>query len=523
MKTLRLLIAAALMLAVLPAVASASNSQESMFQDDPLLVGDTTDAKMKATLDELKQIGVDRVRVSLFWSVVAPENTKVDKPNFDSSDPNDYPAGSWDRYDRLLVAAHERGIAVNLNVTSPAPRWGSDGASPRPEIQDTFQPDPVEFGRFVAAAAKRYSGDVVGLPRVDYWSIFNEPNQAGWLTPQWKPDPRAPKKFIEASPELYRDLLRTSYQALQDTGHGADTILIGDTAPKGLKNRKGFAISIDALKFVRSLYCVDKHRQRYKGSSASVRGCPATAAQFVADNPALFKATGFAHHPYELYLAPNRKAAGKDWVTIANLSTLTNELKALYQRYGQKSQTKRGTPLYLTEYGYQTPPDPLGIPLSKQATYLDQAEQIAYRNPLVRSMSQFLLVDQPPTPGIQNPRLAYRTFQSGLKKVSGKKKPAYRAYVTPLFLSKTRVRRGQSSAVFGLLRSADPTTSVKVQIQFRGKHSKKWKTRKTVSTKAPRHYLRTKLVIRSAGSVRLRWKNGDQQVTSRSVKVSIRG
>lgn len=522
MKTLRLLIAAALMLAVLPAVASASTTQESMFQDDPLLVGDESGAKMNSTLDELKAIGVDRIRVSLFWSVVAPENTKAVKPNFDSTEPGAYPAGSWDKYDRLLIAAKARGIAVNMNVTAPLPRWGSMGASPRPEIQDTYKPDPVEFGRFVAAAGKRYSGTYQDLPRVDYWSIYNEPNQGGWLTPQWKPDPRAPSKFVESSPELYRNLLRTSYQALADTGHGSDTILIGDTAPKGLKNRKGFAISIDALKFLRSLYCVDKNRELYKGSSASVRGCPTSAAQFVADNPALFKATGYAHHPYELYLAPNRKAGGKDWVTIANLSTLTNELKKLYQRYGQKPQTKRGTPLYLTEYGYQTPPDPLGIALSRQASYLNQAELIAYRNPLVRSMSQFLLVDQPPVPGESNKRIAYRTFQSGLRKLNGAKKPAYRAYVTPLFISKTRLRRGASASLFGLLRSADPATAVKVQIQFRAKHSKKWKTRKTVSTKAPRHYLRTKLVIRSAGSVRLRWMNGATPVTSRSVSVTVR-
>jgi hypothetical protein len=510
------------LLAVSPAVASASKTQESMFQDDPLLVGTKASTTMIPTLDELKTLGVDRIRVSLFWSDVAPENTQPQKPNFDSSDPGAYPTGSWDKFDRLLVAAKERGIFVNVNVTAPLPRWGSMGASPRPEIQDTFKPDPVEFGRFVAAAGKRYSGDYQGLPRVDYWSIYNEPNQGGWLTPQWKPDPRAPSKFVEASPELYRNLLRTSYQALADTGHGADTILIGDTAPKGLKNRKGFAISLDAMKFLRGLYCVDKNRQPYKGTSATVRGCPASGAQFVADNPALFKATGYAHHPYELYLAPNRKAAGKDWITIANLPTLTAELKALYQRYHQKPQTARGTPLYLTEYGYQTPPDPLGIPLARQAAYINQAEQIAYRNPLVRTLCQFLLVDQPPVAGVANNRIAYRTFQSGLRKLGGKKKPAYRAYVTPIFVSKTRVRRGQSAKLFGLLRTADPAKPVKVQIQFRAKGSTKWKTRKTVSTAAPRHYLSAKVAIRSAGAVRLSWKNGTTQVTSRSVTVAIR-
>ncbi len=522
MKTLRLLIAAALILALSPSVAAASSTQESMFQDDPLLVGDTTDAKMNATLDELKEIGVDRVRVSLFWSVVAPSNKAVTKPNFDSTNPAQYPTGSWAKYDRLLLAAKERGIAVNLNVTAPLPRWGSSAAANRPEIQDTFAPDPVEFGRFVQAAGTRYSGTYAGLPRVDYWSIYNEPNQGGWLTPQWKPDPRSPKKFIEASPANYRGLVQSSYQALLDTGHGTDTILVGETAPKGGKNRKGQTIPIDALRFIRSMYCLDQNRQRYKGSSAVVRGCPATAAQFVAENPGLFKATGFAHHPYELYLSPKRKSGGKDWVTIANLSDLSRELKSIYARYGQKMQSRKGVPIYLTEYGYQTPPDPLGVPFSRQASYINEAESIAYRNPLVRSMSQFLLVDDAPTPGVADKRVAYRTFQSGLKKLNGTKKPAYRAYVTPIFLNKTRLKRGKKTTVFGLLRSATAPGRVKVQIQFRAKGSKKWRTRKTVSAKAPRHYVRTRLAVRSTGSIRLRWKNGTTQVVSRTVGVRIR-
>ncbi len=522
MKSLRFLIAAALTLAVLPSVASASSTQESMFQDDPALVY-APEAKMKETLDELKAVGVDRIRVSLIWQVVAPANAAEEKPNFDSSNPAAYGPGHWDRYDRLIVEAQKRGIGVNLNPTAPLPRWGSTAVAARADIQETFSPDPVEFGRFIAAAGKRYSGSYQGLPRVDYWSIYNEPNQGGWLTPQWKPDPRKPSKFIEASPHNYRALVKSGYQALADTGHGTDTILVGETAPKGGKNRKGLTIPLDALRFIRSLYCLDQNRQRYKGSSAQVRGCPGTAAQFVAENPALFKATGFAHHPYELYLSPKRRSGGKDWVTIANLPELSRELKSIYARYGQKPQTKRGVPLYLTEYGYQTPPDPLGVPFSRQAAYINEAEQISYRNPLVRAMSQFLLVDDAPTPGIANKRVAYRTFQSGLKRLNGKRKPAYRAYVTPIFLNKTRLRRGQSTSVFGLLRpAAYPGPAVKVQIQFRAKKSKKWKTRKTVSAKAPRHFVRTRLAVRSTGFVRLRWKNATKQVVSRSVAVTIR-
>ena len=518
MKPIRLLLAAALMLAAVPSVAAASKTQESMFQDDPLLVY-APQAKMEATLDELKAVGVDRIRVSLFWRLVAPDNASPQKPDFDSSDPSAYGPGQWERYDRLITAANQRGILVNLNVTSPLPRWGSTAVSPRADVQETYAPNADEFGKFVAAAGKRYSGSFQGLPRVNYWSIYNEPNQGGWLTPQWKADPRKPSRMIENSPAVYRSLVKTSYQALTDTGHRGDTILVGETAPKGLQRRKGLAISIDALRFIRNLYCVDDKLRRLKGTAATSRGCPTNRAAFVAQNPALFKASGFAHHPYELLLAPTRKPLSKDWVTIANLPVLSRTLSRIYSRYGQRKQTRRGVPLYLTEYGYQTPPDPLGIPFGRQATFISQAEQISYRNPLVRAMSQFLLVDDAPAPGIANRRVAYRTFQSGLKRLNGTRKPAYRAYVTPIFLNKTRFRRSGSATVFGLLRPANPKAKVKVQIQFRAKGSRTWRTRRTRTLSGPRHYLNVRLRVTRSGLVRLRWKNGTSQVISRSVGV----
>jgi len=525
MKPIRLLIAAVLMLAAVPSIASASKTQESTFQDDPLLVY-APPAKMEATLDELKAIGVDRIRVSLFWDVVAPANNAVEKPNFDSADPAAYGPNHWERYDRLITAANKRGIAVNLNPTSPLPRWASTATSPRPDIQstgpNTYAPNAEEFGKFVSAAGKRYSGTFEGLPRVSYWSIYNEPNQGGWLTPQWKADPGNANRMVEASPEIYRSLVKTAYRALMDTGHGTDTILVGETAPKGLQNRKGLTISIDALRFIRNLYCVDDNLQRLKGAAAAVRGCPASAATFVAENPALFKATGYAHHPYELLLSPTRKPGSKDWVTIANLPTLTKTLTRIYARYGQKKQTARGVPLYLTEYGYQTKPDPLGIPFSRQARHINEAEQITFRNPLVRTMSQFLLVDDAPTPGIANPREAYRTFQSGLKSLSGKKKAAYRAYVTPIHLNKTQFRRAGKTTVFGMLRPALSTARVKVQIQFLAKGSKLWRTRVTRTVGGPRHYFRVPLRVTRSGLVRLRWKNGTKQTISRPVAVSKR-
>jgi hypothetical protein len=521
MTSLRSLIAAVLVLAAFPSLALASKTQESTFQDDPLLVYGTTE-QQDATLDTLSAFGVDRIRVSVFWKVLAQANDEVQKPNVDTADPAAYQAKVWAKYDHLIQGAQARGIGVNLNLTSPVPRWAST-ESPRADLQETFNPNPDEFGKFVRAVATRYGGSYSGLPRVDYWSIWNEPNQAGWLTPQWSPDPRKAKSQIDAAPSIYRNLLASAWQALADTGHGSDTVLVGETAPQGQGNKKDLSQSIDALKFVRRLYCVDNNLNVLRGAQASLRNCPGDIATFVAQNPALFHATGYAHHPYALLTPPDRRQAEPDWVSMADLAKLSRELKRIYQRYGQKTQSSRGVPLYLTEYGYQTKPDPISVSFNRQAAWINQAEYIAYKNPNVRAVNQFLLTDDAPVPDVdvrKNPRLAYRTFQSGLQSLSGKRKPSYKAYMTPLFVKQTRVRRGRSTGVWGMLRPAQATATVKVHIQFRVRGAKRWRTRKTITVGGPRHYFETRVTVPASGYLRISWRNGSRTLTSRNANVT---
>ncbi|MBW3607533.1 MAG: cellulase family glycosylhydrolase [Actinobacteria bacterium] len=523
MTSLRTLFAAILVLAAFPSFALASKTQESTFQDDPLLVYGTPEQQI-STLNTLQGLGVDRIRVSVFWRVLAPANDQVQKPNFDATDPAQYQAKVWAQYDRLIQGAHARGISVNLNFTSPVPRWATT-ESPRADIQETFNPNPEEFGNFVRAVGTRYSGSYGGLPRVDYWSIWNEPNQAGWLTPQWSPDPRpGSKSQIDASPAIYRKLVANAWQGLADTGHGSDTILVGETAPQGQGNKKDLTQSIDALKFIRRLYCVDNNLNVLKGPQASLRDCPGDVSTFVAQNPALFRATGYAHHPYALLSPPSRRSRSADWVSMADLRALSSELKRIYRRYRQKMQTKRGVPLYLTEYGYQTAPDPITrVSFSKQAAWINEAEYMAYKNPNVRAVNQFLLVDDGPVAGVdakKNPGLAWRTFQSGLKLLSGKRKPSYKAYMTPIFVKQQRVRRGRSAGIFGMLRPADAKSRVRARIQFRTRGGKRWHTRRTVIVGGPRHYFETRVVVRSSGSLRIAWRHGSRTLTSRAAKVT---
>jgi hypothetical protein len=505
----RLLPAAAAALALLaPTAAHASPTQESTFQDDPLIVYGDVDT-LRSTLDAIAGLGADRIRVTVFWKLVAPAPESDTKPaGFDGADPAAYPRGAWERYDRIVAEAAARGLKVNFNVSAPAPHWAT-GKPPadRPDLKETWLPSPAEFGAFVRAAGARF-------PQVDYWSIYNEPNQAGWLTPQWGEDPRGGGRPMEFAPHLYRAMVDQAWAALQATGHGNHTILIGETAPKGLLANRGPTRSIDAQRFIKALYCLDDNMQPFRGTSAEVRGCPLDPGQFVAQHPALFQATGFAHHPYELAFPPDRPPPHRDaWVTTGNLGDLQKLLRRIRQRYGQS--VKRPMPLYLTEFGYQTnPPDRFGVSRAEQARFLNHAEYITYRRSDVRTLAQFLLVD--------DGEPVSRTFQSGLLDIARKKKPAFNAYMLPVWLPRERVRRGSPVRVWGMVRPGRPGVRETVRIQVRTRGAKRWRTVRTVRAEPRRGYLNATIRVPRTGHVRLLWRSpGGAERRSRAARIEV--
>ena len=132
-------------------VPAPAGGRDSTFQDDNLLVYNTP-LGVARTLNTLASLGVDRVRVSVFWNIVAPNATSTTRPaNFNAADPSSYPAGAWNRYDTLVTFAKARGIAVNFDLTDPAPLWATrDAAATRyPEDLQPFaeRVRPVRAGR----------------------------------------------------------------------------------------------------------------------------------------------------------------------------------------------------------------------------------------------------------------------------------------------------------------------------------------------------------------------------------------
>ncbi|MGA2925456.1 MAG: hypothetical protein ABSG43_05580 [Solirubrobacteraceae bacterium] len=483
----------------LPAVSGGG--PESIFEEEALLHADPA-----GTLDRLRQLGVNRVRVYISWAALAPDPTsRTPPPGFDGTDPAAYPAASWAIYDTIVRDTLARGLGLDVLLSSPAPEWATSPGEPPKGPVGVWRPSARDYGEFVQAVATRYNGsyvppgDTKPLPRVDFWSIWNEPNIGVMLAPQ-----AVDKSTIEVSPASYRRLLDAAWSALKAAGHEHDTILIGELAPAGesLPPFPGNFAAMVPLRFLRALYCVDASYRPLTGVAAAQRSCPTTAAGsalFPRQHPALFDASGFAVHPYPQGLPPNEPTPGEpDYAELADMPKFESTLDALQRVYGSSKRYA----IWSTEFGYQTkPPDPEPLTTTPQlaAYYLNWAEYLTWRDPRIKSYDQYLLQD--PSSGI---------FASGLLFPNGQPKPAFYAYRMPIYLPVTSAPAKQALEVWGCVRPFDyarleTRTRQRVQIQFQSNSRGPFATVTAVSLTNRHGYFDVAQRFPGSGTVRLAW------------------
>lgn len=424
--------------------------------DDNLLLYRGDDVADR-TLAELKQLGVDRIRVTMPWRLVAPAPDSVKRPASIVYDP-----GRFDNHDHLFRVARQLGIDVLVNITGPAPIWATKKVNGR-TVNGTYSPSPALFAKFVETVGRRYDGQHEDenqgggrLPAISAWSIWNEPNQAGHLQPQWQRTRSG--RWVPASPRIYRALYRAAITGLRASGHMGDNILMGETAPIGL-NRKGRTRSLRPVRFLAGLFCLNPATLGPLGRGASRDlGC-----DFRQHGRLI--ATAFAHHPYSVVAAPGQPDPNPQDITIADRDRLTRILDAA----AGKSRVSAGLPLWYTEVGWQTnPPDTTtrGIPLDRQATYIAQAERIAWADPRVAGITQFLLRDDEPWAQYRKGSKAYwRTYQTGIEFADGTPKPSYDAYRLP-FVGPDATAQGATATLWGMIRPDERAAQPTIHIQF---------------------------------------------------------
>ena len=365
----------------------------SVFEDDTTLTENPV-----GMLQELRHLGVEHGAARAPVVDDRPLAHLAHPPELQRVGPECVSGGSWTIYDAIVKDAQNDGIQVMFNPTGYAPLW-AQGANPAKygshyDPKYAFMPSPNEYKQFVEAVAKEF-------PAVHTWELYNEPNFGEDLSPQGIDGSR-----ILYSPVMYRALANAGWQALEATGHGHDTILIGATAAHGsvIPARHGTGLpgalrrdhrrcsscaSCTACSPTTRLIAVPPRRL------ANARRPPPPRRRFRAQNPALFHTSGWSTHPYPLGkdggLPPTQtNYKGPNYAGFSQLPNLTATLDRIQRVYG----SGRRIPVWNTEYGYITNPPNRSenfVSPATQAYYNNWAEYLSWRNSRIASTMQYLL------------------------------------------------------------------------------------------------------------------------------------
>ena len=474
--TLVAALAATLSLA-LAGPAAASKTMQIGITDEG--VTQRTPGLIDSVVPQWKTIGMDVARVVIVWSYIAPDpDDSVEPAGFDPANPDD-PRYRWSAVDQTMNALRTVGIEPVVAVTGPGPVWGSKS----PSFEDgRYKPDPKQFAQFASAAAKRYGA------QVSRWLIWNEPNVNTWLAPQ-QVCPGG--KCVPAAPSMYREIVRATYPAIKSADPGS-TVIAGTLASGG-QTPGNTRANVRPMAFMRDFACVDaKLRPERKSRFCKSAFKPATA-------------DGFAYHPHGRVSAPTRSLPNPDEAGLADFGSRVLKTLDAIQKQGRflnaGSKTKKFD-VYFTEYGYQTnPPDPYsGVSTTEQLNWVQQAAYLAWRQPRVKMMIQYLWRDDPIGARGQG-SAAYAGWQSGLYAFDGRKKPLRDAFPNVFWVDLPKGKK--VATVWGQVR---PGGSASVTVQ-KGSGSN-WSTLKSLTTD-PRGYFAFTTPVSKKTSLRYRYSMAD--------------
>ncbi len=462
------------LLAVLAAAAPAHAASDMLAG-----IGDDGVTQRSPTLGALvipqwQADGVDVARVMLVWNYIAPGRDALTQPaGFDPVDPND-PQYSWADPDRTIAQLVAAGIKPIITVTGPAPIWGSGVPSLR---NSRYKPDPAKFAAFAKAVAQRYAA------ATDQYILWNEPNIDQWLQPQ---SDCVGKRCTPAAPAAYRAIASKAIPAIKAGDPGAQ-VYFPALAPRGAPIAKSRNLNLKPLPFLRALGCVDAKNRPERRSTYCRTGFKPVNGD------------GIAYHPHGILSPPDQPYPDLDTASFADLPRLYGTVDAIQKAGGflhNGSKTARFN-FYFTEFGYETnPPDPLrGVSLNDQNRFLQQATYLAWKNPRVKMLIQYLWRDD----AVGSKGTGFSGWQSGLFGFDGRPKPFAKAFPNPFWVDLPRGKR--VAMIWGQVR---PGGSAQVTIQSQRPGSSTWKTLRTVTTNAL-GYFSTPQTVTSPTTFRFRY------------------
>jgi hypothetical protein len=296
-------------------------------------------------LDRAQRIGVSYLRISMVWA--------------------GYRTTGYGPYDVAVDAARRRGMVVQLSVTGN-PQFTDGGRG----FVGYRYPNAGRYATWIAHIARHFRG------RVQYYSVWNEPNLELYLSPQ-----RAGRRWM--GPILYARLVRAAYRAVKASDPRAQ-VLIGELAP-----------SAHPLDFLAALATRPRH-------------------PVVAD--------GWAQHPYQFVDVPPWQETYYPG-SISRLPAMKDTLAQLARAGLVRTRSGAALPIYLTEFGYPRPGAYYGyFSEAHRAAYTLDAFRLA-RAAGVRVLVWYQLYTHP---GPSQPQL----WDTGLMGLDGSPSLIYRRLVT---------------------------------------------------------------------------------------------
>jgi len=295
-------------------------------------------------MKRIREAGAKAVRLMIPWSKTAPFRRPA---GFRADDPAD-PAYNWSRADKLISLAQENGLEP-LVTTVRAPKWAGG-----------LRVNAHQYGLFAKAIAQRYSGSFQDLPRVRYWIVWNEPNLAKYLAPQYSRG-----KLVSVA--RYRNMVNAFASSVRAV-HRDNVVVAGITAPVRA------AHAVGAFKFMRAVLCM----------SGAKRPKPTCRNKVSFDD--------WSVHPYTSG-SPLHRAHGTDGVQLGDLPKVNRVLRAAVR--AKHVRHVHRVNLWITEFSWDSrPPDPGGVRPRLLARWTAEALYRAKRAG-VRVFTWFLVQDEP--------------------------------------------------------------------------------------------------------------------------------
>ncbi len=289
-----------------------------------------------AAFENARRAGVKIVQTPLRWASVAPKQVPA---SWNPEDPAD-PHYDWEFIDQWVTRAVAAGLTPVLQVRG-APLWAHRCHSGETDIP--CNPDPGALAAFATAAARRYSGNFGGLPRVVYWQGLNEPNLSLFFAPQFEGD-------RPVSPDLYRTLINSFYAAIKAVDP-SNLVIAAGLGPIAVPK-----YTIGPMRFTRLLLCMKGHNH-----PRPTKGDCGGGVHFDI----------FDMHPYTTG-GPSHQGGIND-VQLGDLAKLKTLLTAA-DRAGRIKGAFKRTPLWIMELSWDTnPPDPGGLPMKIESRWIAEA------------------------------------------------------------------------------------------------------------------------------------------------------